>query len=200
MTAPEKVTTRGARRMRTRQRILGAAIAEFQRMGMADAEVDTITRAAGVAHGTFYFHFPTKGHVLLAVEQREETRIADAFSRYLHGPHDLVGALTEVAGHVMGLQRQLGPKLFKELLALHFSPSRPESDDWSDHRLIVLLVGEIERARGRGAVHPEVDAFYSAMFFLLGIYGALSAVDRPEIGERVVATLVAAAVRGIEAR
>src|SRR5699024_6378442 len=114
--------------------------------------------------------------------------------------HDLVGALTEVAGHVMGLQRRLGPNLFKELLALHFSPSRPESDDWSDHRLIVLLVGEIERARGRGAVHPEVDAFYSAMFFLLGIYGALSAVDRPEIGERVVATLVAAAVRGIEAR
>ena len=46
--------------------------------------------------------------------------------------------------------------------------------------MIVLLVREIERARGDGEVHPEVDAFYSATFFLLGIYGVLSTTDSAE--------------------
>ena len=44
----------------------------------------------------------------------------------------------------------------------------------------MLLVGEIERVRGDGEVHPEVDAFYSATFFLLGIYGVLTTTDNPD--------------------
>ena len=79
-----------------------------------------------------------------------------------------------------GLEQRLGPLLFKELLALHFSPSRPDKDDWTDHPVIVLLVREIERARGDGEVHPEVDAFYSATFFLLGVYGVLTTTDDAE--------------------
>ena len=52
---------------------------------MAGAEVNAIVAAAGVAHGTFYFHFPTKEHVLLELERREEARIAADFARFLDG-------------------------------------------------------------------------------------------------------------------
>ena len=45
--------------------------------------------AAGVAHGTFYFHFPTKEHVLLELERREEARVATELARFLEAPHDL---------------------------------------------------------------------------------------------------------------
>jgi AcrR family transcriptional regulator len=39
------------------------------------ATVDTPgVAAAGVAHGTFFFHFPTKEHVLLELEHREIER------------------------------------------------------------------------------------------------------------------------------
>ena len=76
----------GSRRLQTRERILGAAIAEFKRSGMAGAEVNAIVAAAGVAHGTFYFHFPTKEHVLLELETREEARIAAEFARFLGQP------------------------------------------------------------------------------------------------------------------
>ena len=69
-------STREARRLQTRERILGAAIAEFKRSGMTGAEVSAIVGAAGVAHGTFFFHFPSKEHVLLELESREEARIA----------------------------------------------------------------------------------------------------------------------------
>lgn len=197
---PVKTSAREARRLQTRQRILGAAIAEFKRSGMANADVRVIVDAAGVAHGTFYFHFPTKEHVLLELERREEGRVAAEFARFLDSPHDLASALTEVARLVVELKQRLGRTLFKELLALHFSPSRPQDDGWTDHPVIVLLVGAIERARGDGDVHPEVDAFYSATFFLLGIYGVLSTADSYETWDSRLGKLVACAVRGLEVR
>ncbi len=199
MTPQVKHSARETRRLQTRQRILGAAIAEFKRSGMAGADVGTVVTAAGVAHGTFYFHFPTKEHVLLELERREEARIAAEFARFLEENHALEATLAEVTHLVLGLERILGRQLFKELLALHFSPSRPESDGWTDHPVIVLLVREIERARGDGEVHPEVDAFYSATFFLLGIYGVLT-TDSIDTRDTMLAKLVASAVRGLEVR
>ena len=200
MTPQVKPSVREVRRLQTRERILGAAIAEFKRTGMVGADVGAIVIAAGVAHGTFYFHFPTKEHVLLELERREEARIAAELARFLETAHDLTAALTEAVHLVTGLEQRLGRQLFKELLALHFSPSRPESDDWTDHPVIVLLVREIERARGDGVVHPEVDAFYSATFFLLGIYGLLTTTDSLTTRDTMLAKLVASAVRGLEVR
>jgi TetR/AcrR family transcriptional regulator, repressor for uid operon len=195
-----KSTAREARRRQTRQRVLGAAIAEFKRSGMAGADVNAIVAAAGVAHGTFFFHFPSKEHVLLELEFQEEARIAAEFARFIESTHEPVETLTEVVRLVAGLEQRLGPLLFKELLALHFSPTRPNKDDWSDHPVIVLLVDEIERARGDGAVHPEVDAFYSATFFLLGIYGVLTTTDEADKRNTMLAKLVVNAVRGVEIR
>jgi TetR/AcrR family transcriptional regulator, repressor for uid operon len=200
MTPQVKPSAREFRRLQTRQRILGAAIAEFKRSGMAGADVGEIVAAAGVAHGTFYFHFPTKEHVLLELEWREEARIAGDFTRFLEKDHDLAAALTEVVRLVAALEQRFGPRLFKEILALHFSPSRPHKDEWTDHPVIVLLVREIERARGDGEVHPEVDAFYSATFFLLGTYGVLTTTDDPNTRDTMLAELVASAVRGLEVR
>jgi AcrR family transcriptional regulator len=196
-----RTTAREARRLQTRERILGAAVAEFKRSGMAGAEVSEIVAAAGVAHRTFYFHFPTKEHVLLELESREEARLAKELARYLDEPHDLAAALGEIVALVTGLERRLRSLLFKEFLALHFSPSRPERDDWTDHPVIVLLVREIERARGHGAVHPEVDAFYSAIFFLLGVYGVLTTTTDDDASRTVVLSkLIASALRGLEVR
>ncbi len=199
--APQvKATAREVRRRQTRERILGAAIAEFTRSGMAGADVNAIVTAAGVAHGTFFFHFPSKEHVLLELESRQEARIAAEFAAYLKGAHGLGPVLAEVVRLVAGLEQLLGPLLFKELLALHFSPTRPSKDDWSDHPVIVLLVDEIERARGDGEAHPEVDAFYSATFFLLGIYGVLTTTDSADKRDTMLAKLIATAVRGLEVR
>ncbi|MBY0289095.1 MAG: TetR/AcrR family transcriptional regulator [Mycobacteriaceae bacterium] len=200
MTPQVKQSAREARRLQTRERILSAAIAEFTLAGMSGADVNAIATAAGVAHGTFFFHFPSKEHVLLELESREEARMAADFAHFLYGTHDLVAALNEAVHLVTGLEQRLGPLLFKELLALHFSPSRPTKDEWTDHPVIVLLVSEIERARGDGEVHPAVDAFYSAAFFLLGVYGVLTTTDNSGIRDTMLAKLVDTAVRGLEIR
>ncbi|OBB71991.1 MULTISPECIES: TetR/AcrR family transcriptional regulator [unclassified Mycobacterium] len=200
MTSQVKVSARQAQRLQTRERILGAAVTEFTKSGMAGADVNMIAAAAGVAHGTFFFHFPSKEHVLLELESRQEARIAAEFAEFLEHRHDLVTTLTAVVDLVTDLEHRFGPVLFNELLALHFSPTRPHKDDWTDHPVIVLLVRELERARGDGEVHPEVDAFYSATFFLLGIYGVLTTTDNPKTREIMLAKLVSTAMRGLEVR
>ena len=53
----EPVTARG---QRTRQRILDAAETVFGERGYEAASIVDITRAAGVAQGTFYLYFNSK--------------------------------------------------------------------------------------------------------------------------------------------
>jgi AcrR family transcriptional regulator len=168
---------------------------------MAAADVGAIVTSAGVAHGTFFFHFPTKEHVVLELESREEARIATELARFLEEPHDLATTLTKVVELVISVEDRLGALLFKDVLALHFLPSRPRHDEvWTDHPVIVQLVGEIDRARRQAETHPDVDAFCSAVFFLLGVYGVLSTTSSQEARDTMLRELVATAVRSLEVR
>jgi AcrR family transcriptional regulator len=173
MAVVDKPSAREAKRLQTRERLMGAAIAEFKRAGMAEADVGTIVAAAGVAHGTFFFHFPTKEHVLLELEQREEERISKRFARYVDSPRDLASILTEAVRLVVGLERQLGAGLFKDFLALHFSPTRPAAEGVKDHPIVALVARQIERAQESGEVDLTANAANSAVFFLLGLYALL---------------------------
>lgn len=173
MAGADGLTGREAKRLQTRERLLGAAIAEFKRAGMADADVGAIVAAAGVAHGTFFFHFPTKEHVLLELEQREEERIAKQFAQFLKKPHDLESALRESMRLVIGLERRLGHLLFKDFLALHFSQTRPRVDEDMEHPVIAKVADEITAAQQRGDVAADVNPVNSAVFFLLGFYALL---------------------------
>ena len=73
--AQSALGVREAQRLETRTRIFDAAVEEISRSGMADADVSSIVAAAGVARGTFYFHFPTKEHVVAELVCAEEARI-----------------------------------------------------------------------------------------------------------------------------
>jgi len=177
----DQLSIRETKRLQTKERLLGAAIAEFKRSGMADADVGAIVSAAGVAHGTFFFHFPTKVHVLFELERREEERMVKQFRQFLGGKQDLPSALHEAVKLVAGLERRLGAVLFKDFLAAHFSPTRPPAEEGTDHPLIVFLAQEMERARGSGEIDTDVTPMNSAVFFLLGLYALLITTnDSPE--------------------
>jgi TetR/AcrR family transcriptional regulator, repressor for uid operon len=204
--AEDKLNGREAQRRETRQRVYGAAIAEFKKVGMAAADVGVIAKEAGVARGTFYFHFPTKEHVLAELERQEEARQAAQLARFLGRPHDLVGALAEVVRLMIQLERRVGKVLFREMLALHFSPRRPEvlpgAEQWSDYPMMTLVVRAIDLARERGETYPQADALRTTQFFMLGLYAVLitshehSRAARAEILDNFVATVL----RSVEAR
>src|SRR5690606_28590429 len=59
------MTTREQQREDTRRRLYESALAIFRRDGVMASRTEDIARAAGVSRGSFYFHFPTKEHVLL---------------------------------------------------------------------------------------------------------------------------------------
>ena len=177
---------------------MGAAIAEFKRAGMAEADVGAIVAAAGVAHGTFFFHFPTKEHVLLELEQREEERIAKQLARST-GKHDLSATLAEAVRLVMGLERRLGAVLFKDFLALHFSQTRP-ADESRQHPVIVEVAHEIEYAQKQGQVDREVNPMNSAVFFLLGLYALLTTTHNWPGQSEIIEDYVRRTLRGIEAK
>jgi AcrR family transcriptional regulator len=196
MATVEKPSARDAKRLQTRERLLGAAIAEFKRAGMADADVGSIVTAAGVAHGTFFFHFPTKEHVLLELEQREEERIAKQLDRFMNAAPDLTATLREAARLIVGLERRLGASLFKDFLALHFSQTRPK-DESKEHPVIVRVAQEIERAQRLGHVAPEVIPVNSAVFFLLGLYALLTTTHDWPTQSAMLDDYVASAMRGL---
>ncbi|WP_166907264.1 TetR/AcrR family transcriptional regulator [Mycobacterium sp. DL440] len=173
MAVADGLSAREAKRLQTRERLMGAAIAEFKRAGMAEADVGTIVTAAGVAHGTFFFHFPTKEHVLLELEQREEVRIAKQYAQFLKKPHSLEDGLRESMRLVVGLERRLGGILFKDFLALHFSQTRPPASDSQEHPVISGVAREIEAGQQQGEVAADVNPWNSAVFFLLGFYALL---------------------------
>lgn len=188
-------------RRQTHQRVFRAAITEFKRAGMADADIGTIVAAAGVARGTFYFHFPTKEHVLLELERREEKRISGELVRYLQTPRAMPEVLAEVVRAVVAAERRLGSLLFKDVLAVHFSPMRPPDDEWTDHAIIVVLVEQIEAARERGEVDSATDGSLSAMYFLLGLYALLTTTQRSSaLRTFMLDNFVAQVYRGMENR
>src|SRR2546428_13076417 len=69
--------SRTRQRLETRDRIFEAALAEFRRVGVAAAEIEDIVRAADVARGTFYLHFPTKDHVLMELLRRQQRELGE---------------------------------------------------------------------------------------------------------------------------
>jgi TetR/AcrR family transcriptional regulator, repressor for uid operon len=202
----EKLNGREAQRRETRQRVYAAAIAEYKRTGMAAADLAVIAKEAGVARGTFYFHFPTKEHVLAELERQEEARLAAALTKFLAEPHDLAAALGEVVRLMMAMERRVGKVLFREMLALHFSPRRPEvlpgAEQWAEYPIMTLVVEAVERARERGEVYPGADALRTAQFFMLGLYAVLiTSHEHPKtVRAGILDNFLATVLRGVESR
>src|ERR1700760_3199459 len=102
-------TAREMQRLRTRATLFDAALAEIARRGLADADVSAIAHAAGVARGTFYFHFPTKEHVLIELERNEEIRVVAELTLARTETDDLASVLSQLVRHVVAAERRLGP-------------------------------------------------------------------------------------------
>lgn len=197
-TTDTKITAREAKRLATRERLFDTAVAEFKKTGVVAGDVGAIVADAGVAHGTFFFHFPTKEHVVAELGQREEERMAEALAQFLAKPQDVRSMLLEVVRLSVLLERRTGPVLFKDMLALYFTPNRPELQAWAEHQVIALVIERFERARADGEFPPgDVDPGTAAMFFFLSLYSLLITHDRGPDRTAVLEQYVAVLLRGL---
>lgn len=192
---------REARRLETRARLFDAALAEIARNGIAGADVSSIAATAGVVRGTFYFHFPTKEQVLVELERNEETRIVAELVGARAEAGELISVLSLLVQHVQEAERRLGTVVFRDMLGLHFSSTRPGEDELSRHPLAEFLIDAISRAQDAGQVTPGADARDLAVFFLTGLYALLATgAHHSSTADAALSRYVTTIVKGMETR
>ncbi|MEN6475368.1 MAG: TetR/AcrR family transcriptional regulator [Syntrophaceae bacterium] len=102
----------------TRDRLLNAAFKEFDEKGYYLTNGDTITKRAGLGHGTFYIYFKNKNEVLLELLRRSTTAIP--YTAYRNDPQYLMrhtGSPAQFEAAVMEMVNPLSeiPGLLKAL-------------------------------------------------------------------------------------
>ena len=197
---PVNSSARQTQRLETRERVFDAALAEIKQVGLASADVAAIVSAAGVARGTFYFHFPTKEHVVAEAKERIESDMADVLDAFVAEPRTVQQVLQEFVDLTLRVEQRVGSTLFRELLATTFAASGIASGEWTRHRLLTTLEAVIAAARENGDVAPEVDPLQSALFFLMGHYALLSAIDgQPKLRHDMLSGYVTSQLRSLGA-
>lgn len=189
---PAKVARRGlaasrreSQRRDTREQLYALAIAEFRRVGTQNARVHDIARAAGVVPGTFYFHFPTKDHVVFEMWLRNAQRFIERLEALAPSASQpgVARFLRAVADAMIDVEEELAaPELVRDSLGLLLRPPDGTSlDDDPIGRAIARHLAEAA-ARGElraGALPPEE----LAQVLLTSAFGALAAAP-DDLAER----------------
>jgi AcrR family transcriptional regulator len=191
---------REAQRLATRARVFDAALAEIGRSGLAGADVAAIATAAGVVRGTFYFHFPSKEHVLAELEHAEEAKIVSKLGIETTEPGDLIAMLSLLIRQVLAAERRLGPVVFRDMLGLHFSATRPVEDELTEHPLARYLIDVFASAQVAGQICRDAEPGELGVIFLTGLFALLAtglgpSRSRAALLDRYVMTIV----QGMEA-
>lgn len=150
-----------------------AAVTLFRQRGFDETRVEEITRAAGVAKGTFFNYFPTKEDVLLYIGERHMSRLGGSMGssagKQLAQERSAVAALKSLLRTFAdGLNEDkdlVRLAVDKAMKISHLAPT-PEGGKFGFQGLIALL---ISRGQRNGEIHPAVDPGLVAQM-LEGLY------------------------------
>lgn len=153
----------------------------FRRDGFENARVDDVAKAAGVSHGTFYFHFATKDEVLIQCLRASEVRVVEAIEKV---PTDagLFAALEATCATIAGewegdpqIFRDVGPValryLFKGEVA-QIAGGGPISNAGPKSLTSAALVARFDAAAERNEVTHLLPGQVLADLFLMNVFAA----------------------------
>src|ERR1700749_1343552 len=92
------------RRAETRERILAAAGNLFREHGIDGTGVDAVMKQAGLTHGGFYLHFPSKEALAAEVSRSLLEKAASKWDRLSRSP-DREAALEAMVRHYLDPER-----------------------------------------------------------------------------------------------
>lgn len=156
-----------------RRDLLDAAERSFAERGVPATTVAGITRAAGVAKGTFYLYFDSREQLLGVVKERLAQRIVDAIAEDLTEAGDL-GVLERLDRVVTGvIEQQLTER---QLLGLTVQepadPVTAERFAEASRHLIELIEAEIRTGMHAGELDVE-DPEVTAAMIAFGLSGTV---------------------------
>jgi AcrR family transcriptional regulator len=154
----------------TRARLFEAAIAEFRRVGFARANVARIAREAGVSRPSFYFHFPTKEHVLLELQWLEEHVLVARLAR----ARSLREALHELGEGLIELEARLGDaNLIRDMFSIYARRPVELRIDEQPFPIVAALTRHFGEAAARGELRAELEAEAATRVCLTSLFGLL---------------------------
>jgi len=181
---------RERQRLETRNRLFDLAIEEFQRRGVDKARIRDIVEKAGVVPGTFYFHFPTKEHVLLELGQRIIAKAAAALPGGAEGPPRLSQLLETLSTAPQFAADELGdPGLLRATISIFQRP--PVDTDFEENPIQAALRDCLEAEMQAGHIDSDLSPSELSQIILMAFFGTLlTAPDDPAIqAEQVRRTL-----------
>ena len=149
-------TQRDERREQTRRRVYECALAVFRRDSVAACRIDDIAKLAGVARGTFYFHFPTKEDVLIERMRETESEICASLDQH---PTDaplpqILSTLTEKLAEIW----EHDPALLPEVASAALRKTALTMSDQEATPLRSTLSVRFSAAAERGEITPALPA------------------------------------------
>jgi TetR/AcrR family fatty acid metabolism transcriptional regulator len=147
----------------TRQRILDAAEEVFAEKGYHGAVVDDIVRAADMSKGGFYFHFPNKQGIFLALMEALTPRLINAAERAIEQEKDPIAKLDAALRTVLDTfsrHRRLSKILLIEAVGLGHGFDEKLMEVRAQVAMVIKKY--LDQAVAQGAIAPidtEITAF-----------------------------------------
>lgn len=150
----------------TRQRLLDAAEQVFAEKGYHGTVVDDIIRASDSSKGGFYFHFPNKQAIFLALVDKLVPRLAAAIDRAIADETDPVAQLDAALRTVLetfARHRQLSKILLIEAVGL--GHGFDEKLMRTRGRFAAMIQSYLDQAVAAGAIAPQDTEVISWAWF-----------------------------------
>src|SRR4051794_8538515 len=183
---------RAERRAATRDAIIAGTLSLVAEGGWGAASMHDVARRAGVATGSLYRHFPSKGDLLAEVfaeaAGREQAVIADIARDDARAPLDRLGAAIEAFAH----RANGAPTLAYALMAEPVDPAVEAARLASKRTYRSIFAELLDAAVAAGAIAP-LDTEVAAA----AIVGALQEALSSPADDRVVAGLVTFTINAV---
>jgi len=171
--AVEMPTRRDRQRAETHERLFLAACAEIDRVGLSEAQIPRIAKAAGVARATFYFHFPTKDDVLDELMGRLQAGLRDAVAAMDPHAQSLRAVIGRLLERILQQRAFVGDSnLMREVLAAMVRRARDERL-LAEPGLPAALAPHFRAAAGRGEIGLAIDPERLSAMLLASMFGVL---------------------------
>lgn len=190
---------RARKRAETRERLFEMALREFREVGVGASQIDRIARAAGVARGTFYFHFATKDDVLIELARRISARVARRVAVLEESNPSLRELLMRVNEAILDEHSRVGEAdLLGEMLSLYVRrPYDVQDPSQNIPSLSDELASHLRNAFDRGEVKSDLPPEQVALVLMTSLFGVYTRIPPGEELQRTCESLIELLVRGL---
>jgi AcrR family transcriptional regulator len=173
----QALSTRGAR---TQEKIEKETQALFADKGVDRTTIGDIARAAGIAEGTIYRHYPSKEELVWQLFSRNYLRLAGQLDALQAARQDLRSKLAAMVGMFCSLYEQ-DPDMFRFLLLVqHGQLDRVTTDMQTP---VKVLKAAIDAAIARGEIPAQdaevATAMVLGMVLQVAVFKVYGRVTRP---------------------